>query len=157
MYFLRIENLITHGTDIHMNRCVMGNGKGYLLDREVHWEAQKRSYQVLKSILVEHVSLNFFSCLFIFERETECKRGKGRERGRHRIQSRLQAMSCQHRAQRGARTHRPRDRDLSRSRMLHRLSHPGVPNLATLKFQPLTQTSPSTPDSCIQFFHVHLH
>ena len=41
--------------------------------------------------------------------------------------SRLQALSCQHRARRGARTHEPRDRDLSRSRPLNRLSHPGTP------------------------------
>ena len=41
------------------------------------------------------------------QRETERERervskyewGKGRERGRHRIQSRLQALSCQHTAQ----------------------------------------------------------
>ena len=35
----------------------------------------------------------------------------GGERGRHRIRNRLQALSCQHRARRGARTPRPRDRD----------------------------------------------
>ena len=39
------------------------------------------------------------------ERETECERGRGREKGRHRIWSRLQARSCQHRAWRGAWTH----------------------------------------------------
>ena len=33
--------------------------------------------------------------------------GKGRERGRHRIWSRLQALSCQHRAWCGAWTHKP--------------------------------------------------
>ena len=33
----------------------------------------------------------------------------------------------QHRAQRGARTHRPWDHDLSWSRPLNRLSHPGAP------------------------------
>ena len=32
------------------------------------------------------------------ERERECKWGRDRERGRHRIQSRLQALSCQHTA-----------------------------------------------------------
>ena len=54
--------------------------------------------------------------------------GEGqRERGRHRIQSRLQALSCLHKAQRGAWTHGPRDHDLSRSRTLNRLSHPGAP------------------------------
>ena len=46
---------------------------------------------------------------------------------RHRIRSRFQAPSCHHRAQRGAWTHAPRDPDLSRSRMLNPLSHPGAP------------------------------
>ena len=64
--------------------------------------------------------------MFIFERdrETQCEQGRGRERGRHRIRSGLQAPSCQHRARHGARTHGPRDRALSRSRTLDRLSHP---------------------------------
>ena len=45
--------------------------------------------------------------------------GEGhRERGRHRIRSRLQAPSCQHRALHGARTHGPWDHDLSRSQRL---------------------------------------
>ena len=65
--------------------------------------------------------------LFLRQRETEHERGRGRERGRHRIGSRLQALSRQHRAQRGARTHRLRDRDLSWSRTLNQLSHPGAP------------------------------
>ena len=37
--------------------------------------------------------------LFSRDRETECEWGRGRERGRHRIRSGLQALSCQHRAQ----------------------------------------------------------
>ena len=53
--------------------------------------------------------------------------GKVRERGRHRITSRLQVPSCQHRARCRARTHGTRDHDLSRSRSLNRLSHPGAP------------------------------
>ncbi|VFV38103.1 contactin-4 isoform 1 [Lynx pardinus] len=48
-----------------------------------------------------------------WERETEHERGRVRERGRHRIGSRLQALSHQPRARRGARTHGPRDRDLA--------------------------------------------
>ena len=58
-----------------------------------------------------------FKHLFTVEkqRDTEHEQGRGRERGRHRIRSRLQALSCQHRARRGARTHKPRDHDLSRS------------------------------------------
>ena len=35
------------------------------------------------------------------ETETEDEQGRGKETGRHRIRSRLQALSCQHRAQRG--------------------------------------------------------
>uniref|UniRef100_A0ABI7XZ20 Gastrin-releasing peptide n=1 Tax=Felis catus TaxID=9685 RepID=A0ABI7XZ20_FELCA len=46
------------------------------------------------------------------------------ERGRPRIRSRLQALSCQHRAQPEARTHEPSDHDLSRSWTLNRRSHP---------------------------------
>ncbi|XP_058540847.1 threonine aspartase 1 isoform X5 [Neofelis nebulosa] len=49
------------------------------------------------------------------KRETEHEWGMGRERKRHRIRSRHQTLSCQHRAPLGARTHRPRDHDLSRS------------------------------------------
>uniref|UniRef100_A0ABI7W7A4 Uncharacterized protein n=1 Tax=Felis catus TaxID=9685 RepID=A0ABI7W7A4_FELCA len=62
-----------------------------------------------------------------YPRETEHERGKVRERGRHRIRNRLQALSCQHRARRGARTHGPRDHDLSRSWTPNRLSHSGTP------------------------------
>ena len=39
----------------------------------------------------------FCFILFLRERHTEYKLGRGRERGRHRIQRRLQALSCQHR------------------------------------------------------------
>ena len=43
---------------------------------------------------------------------------------------RLHALSCQHRARHGARTHKLRDHDLSPSRMLNQLSHPGAPNMS---------------------------
>ena len=77
---------------------------------------------------------NFFNIyLFLRQRETEHEWGRGRERGRHRIRNRLQALSCQHRARHGPRTHGPRDHDLSRSRTLIRLSHPGAPQLFFLK------------------------
>ena len=69
-----------------------------------------------------------FVLMFIYFWETECKRGRGREKGRPRIQSRLQALSRQHRARCGARTHGLWDHDLSRSRTLNRLSHPGAPS-----------------------------
>ena len=39
----------------------------------------------------------------------------------------IQALSCQHRARRGARTHEPGDHDLSRSQTPDPLSHPGAP------------------------------
>ena len=75
-----------------------------------------------------YLKKKFFNVyLFLRQRETEHEWGKGRERGGHRIWSRLQALSRQHRARHGARTHRPRDRDLSRSWTLNGLSHPGTP------------------------------
>ena len=83
---------------------------------------------------------NFFTAyLFLRERETEteteCEQGRDRERERERerIWSRLQALSCQHRAQSGARTHEPWDRDLSWSWTLNRLSHPGAPVMFIFK------------------------
>ena len=61
--------------------------------------------------------------------EHEWARGRERERGRHRIPGRLQALSYQHRARSEARTHEPWDHDLSWSWTLNRLSHPGPPKL----------------------------
>ena len=79
----------------------------------------------------------------------------GSERGRHRIWNRLQALSCQHRARCGARTHGPRDHDLSRSRPLNRLSQPGAPWSCSFRICLLsTQTEPwssgvlETPSTC---------
>ena len=79
--------------------------------------------------LMVHFLLLFLMFIYLRERDrqTEHEPGRGRERHTHRIRSRLQAPSCQHRARRGARTHRPRDHDLSRSRTLNRRSHPGGP------------------------------
>ena len=71
--------------------------------------------------------LFFLKVYFLRKRETEHEQGKGRERGRHRIQSRLQALSCQHRTWCGAWPHELWDHHLSWSRMLNRLSHPGAP------------------------------
>ena len=51
-----------------------------------------------------------------------------RERGRHRIWSRLQALSCQHRAVHGVQTHELLGHDLSWSQTVHRLSHPSAPS-----------------------------
>ena len=59
----------------------------------------------------------FLMFIFATERDRQSEQGKGRERGRRGMRSRLPALSCQHRARR-------RDRDLSRSQKLTRLSHP---------------------------------
>ena len=64
---------------------------------------------------------------------TACDRGWGRERGRHRIWGRFQALSCQHRAQHRAWTHGLRAHDLLQSRTLNWLNHPGAPKLIFLK------------------------
>ena len=71
--------------------------------------------QVSKERVIFYFFFNFFSTfiLFLGQRETEHERGRGRERGRHRIGNRLQALSHQPRARRWARTHGPRDRDLA--------------------------------------------
>ena len=63
---------------------------------------------------------------FIHFWETEHEWGSGRENGSHRIWSRLQTPSCQHRVQHGAQTHQLQDHDLSWSWMLNWLSHPGA-------------------------------
>ena len=70
--------------------------------------------------------------LFLRQRERQSMNGGGSERGRHRIRNRHQALSCQHRAGRGARTHGPRDHDRSQSQTLNWLSHPGAPQSTIL-------------------------
>ena len=73
--------------------------------------------------------LKFFDVyLFLKERETECEHGRGAEKETQNPK-RIQALSCQHRARRGARTGKPRDHDLSRSQRPTRLSHPGAPSV----------------------------
>ena len=59
-----------------------------------------------KEFLLDEVTLyikkNFFLSLFIFERERQSTSRRGaeieRERAIHRIRSRIQVLSCQHRA-----------------------------------------------------------
>ena len=77
--------------------------------------------------------LTFKNCLFIFETERDrAWTGEGqRERGKHSIRSRLQALSCQHRAWHGTSTHELRNHDLSWRQMLNWLSHPGAPQLGS--------------------------
>ena len=110
-------------------------------------------------VVAAHIRLTRISCmsfrfiyLFIYlfmyferGRERACKQGRDTERGRHRSCSRLQAPSCQCRAQRGARTHGPRDRDLSRSRPLNRLSHPGAPKVGEYPLKPRDFSLPWQP------------
>ena len=76
--------------------------------------------------------LKRYFLMFIFWERGRLQAGKGRERGRDRIGSRLQALSCQHRASHGAWTHEPWDQDLSRSWRLNWLSHPGTPSVQLL-------------------------
>ena len=84
-------------------------------------------YFILFYFILFYFILFYFIYIYLFLIETEHKWGRGRERRRHRIQSRLQAPSCQHRAQRGAWTHKPWDHDLNQSCMLNWLSHQGAP------------------------------
>ena len=89
------------------------------------WRAVNRGVWLAQ--WVEHVILFFFFFKRLFEGERQSVSRGGAERGAERIQSRLQALSCQHRVQCGARTHEPRDHDCSQSRTHKRLSHPGDP------------------------------
>ena len=77
-----------------------------------------------------HLKLKKKNYVYLFLRDRQSMRWGGAERERrHRIRSRLQALSCQHRARHGAPTHHLRDHDLNRSWRLNRLSHPGAPIL----------------------------
>ena len=78
-------------------------------------------------VLLSATDFFYFFNVYLLLRDTEREQGRGRERGRHRIWSRLQVLSSQHRAWCGARTHKLRDHDLSWSRSLNQLSHPGAP------------------------------
>ena len=69
----------------------------------------------------------FLTFIYFWDRERQSMNGGGSERGRQRIWNRFQALSCQHRAQCGARTHGPGDHDLSRSQPLNRLRPPRCP------------------------------
>ena len=76
---------------------------------------------------------NIFNVYFWETERDRAQVGEG-QRERHRTWSRLQALSCQHRTWQSARTCEPRDRDLSRSQSLNRLSHPGTPAIAIFLF-----------------------
>ena len=105
----------------------------------------------------------FFECLFIFEKERDrAKMGEEqRERGRHRIRSRLQALSYQRRARCGARTRELWDHDQSQSWTLNWLSHAGAPflifmrNFLTLFHSWLHQfTFPPTANKGFPFLYI---
>ena len=75
---------------------------------------------------VQRLGVILFFLIYFWDKERQSMSRGGAERGRHRIRSRLQAPSCQHRARRRAWTQRQRDHDLSQSRTLNRLSHPAA-------------------------------
>ena len=80
----------------------------------------------------------FLLFIYIWEREREGERersmsGGGAERRRHRIWSRLLALSCQHRIWCKAQIHKQRDHDLSQSQMLNWLSHSSTPDFSFFK------------------------
>ena len=67
--------------------------------------------------------------MFIFERETKCERGKGRERETQNVK---QAAGSELSAQSPTwgLNSRTQDHDLSQSRTLNRLSQPGAPQVS---------------------------
>ena len=70
----------------------------------------------------------FFN-VYSWERDRHSVSGEGqREGGRHRIPRKLQALSWHLRSLCRVQTHRLRDHDLSQSRTLNQLSHPGAHN-----------------------------
>ena len=93
---------------------------------ETGWEPlMKNSFPQMITCLI------FFYCLFLREKRVHTSRRGAEREGDTESQagSRLQAPSCQHRAQCGAWTHEPWDHDLSQSWMLNWLSYVGAPRL----------------------------
>ena len=76
--------------------------------------------------------VNLFDVYLFFERQSTSGKGAAREGDTQREGDRLQALSCQHRAWRGAQTHKPRGHDLSWSQTPNQLSYPGTPNDITI-------------------------
>ena len=95
-------------------------------------------YYIAVWLTCVYISKIFLMFIYFWERQRQNTNGLGAERGRHRIRSRLQAPSRQHRARRRARTHEPWAHDLSRSQMFNRLSHPGARRLSLLLFMAVT-------------------
>ena len=119
----KIAIILLHITSRHIKHCIpMCVVQGEKKD-EIERRGQRYKISVGETVKVEYFFSNLyvFKCLFLRERERESehKRGRGRERGRQRIHSRLQTLSCQHRALLKAQTHEQRDHDLSLSQMLN--------------------------------------
>ena len=88
----------------------------------------------LKYFIFKWLKKGFFNVYF-WEREIECECGRCSERGRHRIWSTFQALSCQHRAHPGGWTQELWDHDLCQSSMPkpNQLSHSGGPKQIIFK------------------------
>ena len=80
-----------------------------------------------------HLTSIFFTFIYFWETERQSTIGGGAEREKE-TQNPKQApgSGCQRRARHGARTHKPWYHDLSQSRMLKQLSHPGTPLTSNL-------------------------
>ena len=76
--------------------------------RQFHWKFWANKQLKMVSLIQDISELWIFFNVYLSlrERETELKQ-KGAERETHRIWSKLQALSCQHRAWRGAQIHVP--------------------------------------------------
>ena len=75
---------------------------------------------------------SFFNFLKFILRETECKQGRGRERRRQRIPSRLRAVSVEPDQGLGPRNCEIMTRAEIKSQTFNQLSHPGTPSLCVL-------------------------
>ena len=78
--------------------------------------------------------------MFIYFWERPSMSGGGAEREGDTDSKAGSGLSCQHTAQRGARTHELWDHDLSRSQTLNWLSHPGAPEWSLSKNKQTTTT-----------------
>ena len=95
-------------------------GESFRMAHEFEREAE--TYKLMGTFCKYNFYIIYLFLIFnvyLFLRDRESTSERGTERGRHRIGSRLQALSCQRKARRGAQTHRPRDHDLSRRQMLN--------------------------------------
>ena len=98
------------------------------------YQSENQDVKVWSSHLFIYVNQNsnffkkvFYVYLFFRERQSTSKGQAEGERGKDRLQSRLQALSCQHRAWCGAQTHKMQGHGLSRSRTPNLLSRSGAP------------------------------